>query len=82
MFSVCSHPGVPSLAGGTYLGQGVPTLARGVPTLVRGVPTLARGTYLGQEVPTLDGVLDTLWSVCLLRSRRRTFLLYVDVLMF
>ena len=25
---------------------------------------------------TADGVLDTAWSVCLLRSRRRTFLLH------
>ena len=55
--------GVPTLAGGTYLGQGrylpwlrgylpwlgVPTLAREVPTLAEGVPTLAGGTYLGQR---------------------------------
>ena len=54
MFSVCSHlNGVPTLAGGTYLGW-------------EGVPTLAGGTYLGLEgylpwpgrgwrVPTLPG---------------------------
>ena len=27
---------------------------------------------------TTDGVLDTPWSVCLLRSRRRTFLFVID----
>ena len=48
MFSVCSHPGVPTLAG--------------VPTLGGGVPTLAgEGTYLGQGryLPWLGGFL--LW---------------------
>ena len=39
--------GIPTLAGGTYLGWGIPTLVRGVPTLARGIPTLAGGTYLG-----------------------------------
>ena len=57
--------GVPTLAGGTYLGEGVPTLARGaggVPTLARGylpwqggVPTLAGGYLHWQGVPTLAG---------------------------
>ena len=48
----------------------------------QGVPIVAGGTYLGRGVPTLAGgrtylpmcVLATRWAVCLLRSRRRTFL--------
>ena len=50
---------VPTLAGGTYLGRGVPTLGvhtldggylpwPGCTYLVQGVPTLAGGTHLGQ----------------------------------
>ena len=47
--------------GGTYLGQGVPTLARGylpwlgVPTLAGGVPTLAGRDTPQLGVPTLAG---------------------------
>ena len=64
--------GVPTLAlpcpGGIYLGWGVPSLA-GVPTLARGVPLPPPPDR------TADGVLDTLRSVCLLRSRRTVLLL-------
>ena len=76
--------GLPTLAGGILtLARGIPTLAGGrVPTLTRGVCTLAQGgPPPGQDrdtpLPrdrTAYGVLDTLRSVCLLRSRRRTFL--------
>ena len=90
MFSVCSHTEeyLPWLGGGGYLPwlgggggtlaegylpwQGVPTLAGGVPTLAGGYPIM-RYPHLGGR--TADGVLDTLWSVCLLHSGRRTFLL-------
>ena len=77
------------LMGGTYLGlggtclgqEGVPPLEGGVPTSIReylpgwGYP-LAR-TEWGAPLPGRDnrGVLDTRRAVCLLRSRRRTFLL-------
>ena len=40
-------PGVPTLAGGTYLGWG------NLPW--SGVPTLAGGTYLGRGLPILAG---------------------------
>ena len=53
-------PGVPLL--GEYPTLGTPPL-----NLAGGYPSW--GGY-----PTSGGVLDTLWSVCLLRSRRRTFL--------
>ena len=57
--------GIPTLAGGTYLGldgylpwlggylpwPGVPTLAGGVPTLAGGYLPWLGGTYLGQVTP-------------------------------
>ena len=70
-------PGVPVL-GGTHLRYPPSDLARGYPTsgtpppLVR--PGWGGGVPLLGWYPTSGGVLDTPWSVCLLRSRRRTFL--------
>ena len=55
--------------GGTYLGWGVSTVA--VPH-GRYTPPPSQGWYHRDR--TADGVLETLQSVCLLRSRRRTFL--------
>ena len=40
---------------------------------------LARSGWGGGEYRTADGVLDTPWSVCLLRSRRKTFLLLLAI---
>ena len=56
-------PGVPLLRGSP---------ARGYPT--SGTPPLRPGQG-GTPPQVTDGVLDTPWSVCLLRSHRRTFLL-------
>ena len=80
--------GVPTLAGGIYLGWGVPTLARGyLPWLGgtylgrgsylpwQGVPTLARGgTYLGRRDTYLgwDGVPPRCWQTENITSRRTT----------
>ena len=58
--------------GGTPQPKGYPTL--GTPPIGpgRGVPLLGEE---GTPLQETDGVLDTLRSVCLLRSRRRTFFL-------
>ena len=41
--------GVPTLEGGTYLGQEVPTLGRGIPTWTGGcLPWMGGGTYLAK----------------------------------
>ena len=67
---------LPSRVGGTYPGQGVPTLVGGVPTLVGGGTYPGGGGYLpwwGGYLPS-QHLVATWRSVCLLRSRRRTFL--------
>ena len=67
----------PGLTGG-YPTLGTPYPSRtwlgGVPYLGYPPSDLARG-YPDRGYPT-SVVLDTQWSVCLLRSRRRTFLLF------
>ena len=72
------------LAGGHPIGRGVP--CRGVPCW--GVPRygtppcqvrMGGGEY---PVRTTEGVVITRWAVCLLRSRRRTFLFYMNVRLF
>ena len=70
--------GVPSqVPPGGYLGQVPP---RGVPksgTPPRGGGTRVRYPPGGYPARTTEGVLTTRRAVCLLRSRRRTFLLFV-----
>ena len=87
-----SSEGVRPLPGGTPAG-GYPTSATpikpdwgypcgGYPTLVHPPSDLARVPPQGGEgtPPRLtDGVLDTPRSVCLLRSRRRTFLFFLSM---
>ena len=67
------------------LGEGVPP-TRGVPHLGYPLPPsdLAGGTLPGVGTPpqVIDGVLDIPRSVCLLCSRRRTFLLFLFSLLF
>ena len=66
--------GYPAGEGGTLLGRGYP--ARGyqgrVPPLPP--PPARSGQDGGYPVRTTEGVLSTRRAVCLLRSRRRTFL--------
>ena len=62
-----------------HLGYPLSDLAGGI--LCQGVPHLGYPPQPGPTVPVgaprlTDGVLDTPWSVCLLRSHRRTFLLF------
>ena len=81
--------GVPHLGYPIRIGWGYPCWGKGypywgVPHLAGGYPTLGppHQTWLGGGTPpwVTDGVLDTPRSVCLLRSRRRTFLfLFVSI---
>ena len=66
MFSVCPH-----LGGGVYPAR---SSRGGVPRL--GTPPGRTGGY---PVRTTKGVLTTRRAVCLLRSRRRTFLLFTEL---
>ena len=61
--------------GGMYPAGGVPCRGRGYSAggyPARGVPCWGEGGY---PVRTTEGVLSTRQAICLLRSRRRTFLL-------
>ena len=59
--------------------RGVPGPPRGVPGPPRGVPgPPLGGTQSGTPPARTEGVLTTRRAVCLLRSRRRTFLLVED----
>ena len=62
----------PPGGGGVYPGQGTP---RGVPG--SGTPPTPPGGGGGYPGRTTEGVLTTRRAVCLLRSRRRTFLLTI-----
>ena len=74
------QPGGVPCQGDTLLGEG--TLPGG--TLLGGYPA-KEGTLLGGTLPegdpvrTTEGVLTTRQAVCLLRSRRRTFLFCVSL---